>query len=354
MKSCCLAGALALLLLLNAFGTDSQDHRSSSFSQPALGFVFDPNSSGLRPIWGIAGVSNLGEILPLGAKLMRAWVSPRQNYALAESLDCTELLLVTLEPGPVETKPIAGSRSGADKIAISPTGTAALLYFEKQRRIELLTGLPQSATFGAAMDLSALPGALTSLAVSDEGQAVLIGVTEESGGAVYVARPGGELQKISVAGEPTALSFFPQRLDGLLADRVNSSVWLLKDILGAAIGVQLAGESNGIDRPIAVASSDDSQRIFVANSGSNSLATLELATGRLAIVQAGSSVSGLHRLKGDSVFRITELSDRPLLILDGGTAETRVVFVPRLPGSHRTRLRDRSQSQPLRIPFPRK
>jgi hypothetical protein len=370
MKFCCLACALTLListpvggeevaltpqtLPLKASGTESQDNQSGLFSQPTLGFVFDQNKSGLRPIWGIAGASSLGDVVPLQMKVARAWISPRQNYALAESSDQTQLLIINLESGPLGVSAIAGSRSGADKIAISPSGTAALLYFEKQRRVQLLVGLPQSATFGAEVDLSALPHVLTSLAVSDDGGAIILGIAEESSGAVYLAKPGGELRKISLVGEATALSFLTHGLDVLLADRVNNSVWVLKDVLGTAVGVQLAGENDGISEPIAVASSRDSQRIFVANAGSQSLATLDLATGRWGFARAGRSVTGLYSLKGESVFRLTDLSDQPLLVLDGGNAEARVVFVPMPPGSNRSSYSARSQTQPLRTRFPRK
>src|SRR5436190_14394980 len=74
------ARSLWLSLLIGVGTAASQTH---SIHAPQLGLVFDEAAGALRPIWGIAGSSTLGDPLPLGVTLKGAVVSPSQDYALA-------------------------------------------------------------------------------------------------------------------------------------------------------------------------------------------------------------------------------------------------------------------------------
>ena len=45
-------------------------------------------------------------------------------------------------------------------------------------------------------------------------------------------------------------------------------------------------------------------------------------------ISCGCKLTGLDRLDGDNLFRLTEPSNRPMWVLEANAKETRVVFVP--------------------------
>src|SRR5262245_41157374 len=63
---------------------ESGEATSNFFDVPSIGYVLEPEALALRPILGTPGASMFGPRLELGVNLRRAWVSPRQSFALAE------------------------------------------------------------------------------------------------------------------------------------------------------------------------------------------------------------------------------------------------------------------------------
>jgi DNA-binding beta-propeller fold protein YncE len=158
---------------------------------------------------------------------------------------------------------------------------------------------------------------------------------------------------IAGVGQAAAVSFLSKSHDALLADRQANEALLLRDVTGAAVRVPLAGGAQGISGPVAIEASEDNKRVFVADSGGSGVSILELQTGTVKHFSTAGSVSGLHRLRGDSVFRLTDFSGNPLLLLDAGAAESRIVFVPSSQRSAQNDgglvLPDRGSPRPLRV-----
>jgi hypothetical protein len=149
--------------------------------------------------------------------------------------------------------------------------------------------------------------------------------------SVYVVTQWTKPGQVSVVGQASAISFLGHTRDALIADRRNHEILLLRDVTGKVQRLTLARESDGILGPVAVQISDDNQQILIANSESSTISVLQLDTGLIRHVPCGTAPSGLHRLGGSSVFRLTDFSEEPLLLLDAGTGEPRPLFVPRLP-----------------------
>jgi hypothetical protein len=89
----------------------------------------------------------------------------------------------------------------------------------------------------------------------------------------------------------------------------------------------LTGEGKTV-KPTALALSDDNQRLFIAVEGQAPLYVLNLQNGQVVHLPFSGKVIGLNRLKGDSLFRLNDLSDEPLWVLNGGLLEPAVAFVP--------------------------
>jgi hypothetical protein len=194
--------------------------------------------------------------------------------------------------------------------------------------MQLVRGLPRAYSVVAEVDLSNLAGAVGPMAVSDDAGAALFFLSEGESGDVYSITAGGELKWISAADEVSAISFLTGLHDALIADRRANTVLFIRDAAGAADRSVLAAEQDGILNPVAAQVSDDHRRVFVANSGSATVSVLDLTVGSMTQIQCSRVPSGLHRMTGSSVFRLTEFSGAPLLLLDGGAEEPRIFFIP--------------------------
>ena len=144
----------------------------STLSGPSLGFVFDSDAKGIRPILGIPGAASLGKPLDLGIAVVKAAISPQEDYMLAFSSD-SSLLLVRSNNGVISKDTNANIAGVPDLIAISPSGQSAVLFYRQMANVQVLTGLPKSLAAPQTIDISGLPNSLDTLAVTDDGQFVL-------------------------------------------------------------------------------------------------------------------------------------------------------------------------------------
>lgn len=318
---------------------------SGEIRGPALGYLFDKREKGLRPIWGVPGASRLGEVLPIGTELARAEVSPGLDFALGVTLDGRVSLLnlnaTDLGVRALELPP------GAEGIYLSPGGRSAALVYPQTRVLRILTGLPEAAALLGEVDLSGNPAPHIA-AVSDDGALVVLGATENQVSSLYLYSKDTGLQSLGLMGDISALTLLGQ--DQILgADRQNNEVFVIRDPLGARIRLTLATQQEGISAPAALEVSRDRQRVFVANEETGTIATLNLSGAPVTLTPCQCRPAVLGRLDGDAVFRLTDLSDTPLLLLDADNLESRVLFVSR-DGNDRIQLPQRGQSRPLRVP----
>jgi hypothetical protein len=298
----------------------------TSISGPMIGMVFDHARQGFRLISGLPGASSLGDVLDLGIAVSRAWISPQQEYALVETKDNQELMLLGPNDRQLSLRYIPGVTSGAEQIALSPTGASAVLY--RRGTLQLIAGLPQKARLTAEIDISNVPEPLDALAVSDDGGAVLLGVSGQDSGALYVATERGEVWNISVLGRASAVSFVRNTRNALMADRQANEILMILDVTGTAEKITVAGESQGIREPVAVQISDDNRRVFIANSGLAAVLVLDMDTATVKHLTCNGIPSGFYRMGTTAVFRLMDVSEKPLLLLQDRDEAPRIVFVP--------------------------
>ena len=311
-----LAWAIILLLVPCAAWSQFQ----APISGPTLGYFWDRALGSLRPILGIPGSATVGDGLNLALALRFAEVAPRQDYALAVD-ESARILIVDLATR--QLRFIAGAAATPDRIVFSPTGASAALYYRERRAVQALTGLPEAPAAGDEMDLSTLPPLITAMAVSDRDGIILLGTAD----GIYAAQPRSGLPVlVSPIGRAGALSFLENSRDVILADHDRNELLWIRDVTGAAEKVLVAGERDGLTRPLAVAVAENNRKVFAAVAGGVAVTTLDGSP--LTVLACPCSPSGLHRLKGNSVFRLNEPSNGPIFVLDAETAEPRVLFVP--------------------------
>ena len=286
---------------------------------PALGFVYDAPAMKLRSLLGIPGASFMGAPLDLGVDLSKAWISPLQDFALAAISNQPSLAIVRLGRDPLKLIPIDGLDPAPDLVALSPRGSSAIFYYAAANRFQIVSGLPDSVSLQASIDASQLPAKPTVLAIADDAASILAGVKSDGGGAVYLIAAGSVSQAYA-GGAIAALAFAPNSQNAVLADSTNNRIYAVAN----AVTSPLAGPSDGISSPIALVW--NGARIFVANSGMPSVTIL--AGAQSVTVPCTCAPSGLYPLSGQSVFRLTELSDEPISVLDGNRPDPRIVLIP--------------------------
>lgn len=300
----------------------------SQIRGPQLGYVFDQSQGNLRAILGVPGASRLGDPLSLEVNLVFAEISPKQDYVLGVTEDDGKLVLVTFgeTAQPVSVQKIESVGLGASRITLSREGKSAAVLFPESQRLRILTGLPGDLQVAEEIDLrpAGLPEAL---ALDDEGKLVVLSVSENQGSRISLHSSESGFQSLGVFGEVSALKFSTGR-QVLVADRASQEVILIRDVRDATQQIRIAGREDGIHDPVALDFSKDQKRVFVANAGSGTVAALDLGGAPATLTACQCTPTTLGRLEGDAVFRLTELSEKPLLMLEAGANETRVLFVP--------------------------
>lgn len=309
------SATLSILLPLLAAGATIQG--------PELGFIFDSGKGVLRPILGIPGAAVIGQPMALGVEVRKLAISPLNDYVLAVAGEHNQAMVFATNRAPLAGVLVQGADRGADQIAISAGGKAAALYYEAGSRIEVVTGLPTAPKVSSKLYLSA-GQTLTAIAISDDGHTLLAG----AGDRVFEAAAGGEVPVLAELGHVSAISI-PATGTAFVADSGRNQIYRVQGI-GAGIETGLiAGPKDGINSPVAVAVSQDGSRVFVANAKPGSASVIDLK-GETATrtIACGCTPSGLERLAGNETFRLTEMSGRPMWMLDAGGSEPRLLFVP--------------------------
>jgi hypothetical protein len=293
---------------------------------PMMGVLYDSEKHALVPVPGIPGASSLAANIELDPRLQGVSISPSGDYGLAVDEEA-RLVLMRLDG---HTPIIDGLQLDPSDIRIvfSPTGTSALIHLRNEKEICVLSGLPQQPrlVWRQAQDLPFAPG---QLAVSDSGAAVLFGTPVEESAALFVIT-AGNWPEVIVQQSPAAIEFVPKRDDAVFADASTRQLVLVESVTSARHLRVIADERDGIVDPVAIASSQDGSRVFAVNKSSEQILVVNIAGGSITTVSCTCSPTGLYRLQGNAVFRLTELSGKgiPLWVLDANSPEPRTVFIP--------------------------
>jgi hypothetical protein len=298
---------------------------SANLSGPVLGYLFDANAGSLRPVQGILGSSTIGRPVELGFTLSQALtIGPR--HVLASADGDPDLLVLDLGASPVSIAAIPGVPARPSLATASSHGTSAALYEATGQRVWIVTGLPRNPAASYVIDLS-LVGSITQMGISDDGSVLVFSAEDRGAETLYgwTASSSGArvlMPVVSVGGIAII-----ENGAAIVADRAANEVYAVWDPGGAAMPQFLAGVRDGVSNPVGVAVSA-ANRIYIANSGSATIMTLD-SSGRLVKSQdCGCAVSGIYALR-DSLFRLTNTLDRTVFLLDGGSPEDRILFIPK-------------------------
>jgi hypothetical protein len=299
--------------------------QSAQLREPRLGYVFTASEASLRPMVGIPATAVLAAPNPLPGAPASVTLSPLQDFALLVGADGS-LILWDLRAEPASGLPLPPLDEPAQRVVLSPMGSAALVLGAGTERAFLLAGLPDSPQLVGTLELELLPGAPGAVAVSDDAGAVVAVIAIEGGHAVYGLAAGQTPVRLWLPGETPEVAFFDRRPDVALVDRTNDQVLMIRHVGGDAEVVVLAGREHGILSPRAVRPYPDGQRLAVLHSGG--IAIVDVGGGVIHQVACPFTAAGIERLGPGALFRLTDASTPPVWLLDGEVPEPRVLFVP--------------------------
>jgi len=276
---------------------------------PQLGIVQDGGR--LRPVYGIPAAAAVLGPLDYGREFARVAISPRQDYAIASDSGDGVVLLVL----PGAASPVPGAGANPDRIAISPRGSAAALWFSSVGRLQIVSGLPRPASVRDVPTafFNELPSAL---AVSDDG-ALAAGAWPDG---VYSFGSSGQVTRIPTGERVAALAFYGASHDLTFATRLRISKIANAGSAGAISTLYRAGPLD----PVGLALSWDNRRLTLAERA-GSLLTLDLESGAASRLDCGCSPEGVFPM-GASVFRITAFDGATFQLLDPSAGS--LFFVP--------------------------
>ena len=313
----------AVLIGLGGLGLAAQDR--PPVSGPVLGFVSE-GPAGIRPILGLPGAATLGRPTWAARRSEAVVFSPTRDYALALHLPDHRVALLRGLSAAASAVDLPVP-AGAGRIAISPSGDTAVLYYPESRSVAVLAGLPESPSLSWSLEVPHLIGGLAALAVSDGAGAVLLAAGVDQSPVWLVSADGGA-QVLSYVATAPSLAFLAGSRDALIADGGAGTVTLARHGEGPIQLTQIGGAVEGVSRPVAVAAAAGNQSVLVANSAPAGVVTLSLAGGDPSVVPCNCHVTVLEPLAGGTTFRVSEPGEGPLWLLDTASSPPRMVFVP--------------------------
>jgi sugar lactone lactonase YvrE len=148
------------------------------------------------------------------------------------------------------------------------------------------------------------------------------------GDSVYWISPNGEVPILQGLHKIVSIALTADHT-ALIADSGANQIHRVRHVTGTPESDIVAGSKEGIGAPVAVAMSRDGKRAFVANSKSGIVTIVDLQA-RTAVdkLSCGCKPTGLDRLAGQDVFRLTGPSKQPMWVLEAATHQSRILFVP--------------------------
>lgn len=290
-----IGGALALSLAGSA---------GAQVSAPLLGWL--PEDTQIRPMKGLPGAATLGPVVNTGHRLANIAVSPSQNYVLAEDAQSGEVLSIV--PGASATALSVPAKP--DRIATSPKGSSAILWYSAAGEFEIVSGLPSNP---AAREVATtLGGPVASIAVSDDG----LWFAAASTSGVYEWGSSGVPVQVYGGGDAGALAFYAGNSDLAIA---TSTQVLAFD------GSSTAALYHGSFTPEGLAVSFDNQKVVLADQ-SGSIYSIP-AAGSPSMANCQCQPDGVFGL-GGAVFRLTSSAIGPIKLIDANA--NAVLAVPRV------------------------
>lgn len=295
---------------------------------PVLGFVFDGQVHGIRPILGMPGASTQAEPMRLGALLSNAVISSAQDYALGVMEKSNDLIQISGLTGLISRRRLVPGPRAIDLLVLSPSATSAAIHRSVDKTVQIISGLPRRPTAGKELDISSLPDSPGAFAVSDDARFVVAVVNRRDSGEIFLIDADANMRQVFRGVHLSAVAFIGASHDLVVADDVNDSVHVVRAVNSSAAAIPIARREDGVGGPLAVSASPDHRHVFVLNARPTSVTDLDLTNHTAAKYICHCAPKDMMPLNGRATFIFSHPVDGPLWVFDGDAEQARVVFVP--------------------------
>lgn len=327
LRRVAMTGTLALTVSAPALLTAETVHRRTAVSSNSdgvimtgavLGYVYDPGLSQLRPLIGVPGAASLDSALAAFSTLTLA---SGRSYGLGQATATDAFGVVNWATGQIVSQPLTDSIQSPDTVAFSPSGTAAVLFSASSHQVQVWTNLPDAPSLSATLDVPVAP--VASLAVSDDGAAVLAGLAGEIPSLQLL---GSQSRTVASGGSYPAAQFLSGSHDAVYVDGNANQLLLLTD--GASAGTTLASDADGIADPAAIGVSNDNIKVIVANRQTPAVTVTDLNAHTTITLSCDRAPSEVSRLAAPGVFRLNSAAKQGLTLLDLSGDTPQLSFIP--------------------------
>lgn len=290
---------------------------SAQIRGPMLGWVWDSRQESIRAVLGITGSSVLGKGIDLGGPVKHASISGSQEFAVFLSGDTKTAKLVDLRPVDTPSRGLDGVPDGAVRTVLSPRGESALLIYEDPKVVRVMKGLPSEPALLREIDLS-VEGVPVRAAVSDDGALVALAYPEQK--QVIVVDENANRVTLQQELVTKSLNFLEKSTTLLIAAEDGVSV-----VQGAPANIEFRKIWETTSNAAAAVTE---RRVLLVDPAIESVVEVNLEDGSLRVAQCPCSPTGIVRMSGTGIFRLTEVSADPLWLLEITESGLRTVFVP--------------------------
>lgn len=241
---------------------------------PLTGYIVHTPTNSIRAIAGVPGGAMVGD--PVVRDIQFGSVSLDGRWALIQRAEAAAMVKLGAAEAP--ELPVAGLAPGIDAAAWSGSGQVVAAYSSASGTLQPVRLSAGQWVAGPPVDLSGLPGRLTSLSVNDAGDRIAVGLTDAESGGLYLVS-GGVAALLMAAPLPVIAAFAPRTQTLLAAGSVRGTVEVfegdthigsLAPASEAAAGAEVAG----------VAPSADGRRLLVAFNDLPGLFAFDLPSGQ--------------------------------------------------------------------------
>jgi len=290
---------------------------------PVEALTFDAPTRSIRAVIGFPGAASFGpELLD---SLDFASVATQQSYGIIfESGKC--LFVSGLGSKTISSVAIAGVTRYPEGVIWSRNGSLAILYSRAGGWFQTIAGFPGAPVAGALVEVTALGGTFSALAVDAPGQHIAVAISG-SNGAVYQAA-GGQFTPLAHMAKPVSLSFSS---DGKTLYALDAAT---REVTGTSLGG--SGFQTlalpGITNPIAIQAFEDSQNrqlLYVAAGSDRLLRVLDVQSQQVVTdVALLFQPTGLDPFGSSSFVAASRSQSANPLWLFSSTPQPGAYFVP--------------------------
>jgi len=283
-------------------------------AQSVLGYAYDADSHAVRAVRGIPGAALLSDPLDAGFEPSSAAVSPSGEYALAVAAS-GDVWLVRWKPD-LAAAAVNGAMPAPDSIVFSPAGAAAILYDSRSGRAQLVTGVPD-----APVVRELPPAASAAIAVSDSAMAAL--ATPEG---VQLIAPDQTIYSLPLPATPAVLTF-DRGGSQLLAVAPTGELYVASRPEAGLDVLRIPSDPAGTLQPVAAQFSAGASAVIVATS-TGAVVVVDAQTGAMQAVDCHCGPTLLQPFGRAGLYRLTDISSRPIMLIDTAPDTPRLWFVP--------------------------